>query len=98
MNDKTPRNIAKVCGNCYVDIRKGEYEPEGGDYGNCAACDDYTIVHRVKRSEAIAHAAIITAKYADQCESMDPVCYGRKEGGSRYCWAHTPRIFPSDRG
>ena len=61
MNDKMTRDIAKVCGNCYVDIRKGEYEPDGGSYGNCAACDEYTIVHRVKRSEANEYAAIILA-------------------------------------
>ena len=53
------KNIAKVCGNCFVAIRTGEYEPDGGTFDTCAVCNDLTMVHRITRAEVRAEIARI---------------------------------------
>lgn len=49
---RAPRGTAFACGTCYVAVRPGEYEPDGGPWGACAICGDQTQVHRVSWGEA----------------------------------------------
>lgn len=48
---RAPRGTAFACGSCYVAVRPGEYEPDGGPWGECAICGDSTQVHRVSWGE-----------------------------------------------
>lgn len=62
----------RVCGNCYLAIRPGEYEPETFNLGTCVVCGDETFVHRVRRDEAEAYRRTLSiettcAVCGDQC-------------------------------
>lgn len=43
--------MRRACGTCYMTIRPGEYEPDGGSYGTCDSCGDHAIVHRIRKAE-----------------------------------------------